>query len=367
MSTATQNPTEYSPLTSPITSAPDLTARMAAIQDVAIVLSPLTGVSDFPAGWRVSERYVFAQWDSFEKSGKTYLRGDVYKPSWAQGDHAAPTSQLLNKIWSSAGGSILFLRRVDDRKDPHICEVEGQLELRQLDSNLQKIPADKRLDLSGGSEATKAMRSDAQRSQARQRIHELTMTEAFSRGIRKALAMGQSYSMADLKTKPFVVYACVPDFDMSDKMTRAMVVASQLGCVEQLFGVSGGAGQKLLSSGTIDTPNGATVNAATGELVEPAAASAGYDDLPPDEPSPSTPEAVCEHSCGCQVEIPKADAEKSLEKLHIALCEPCFPGRQFDYGRHASMTTLGYPPPYDKLTPAKARDHAKNLAAKGGA
>lgn len=341
---STQSPTKYVPLTEPILTAAQLTQRMAAIQDVAIVLSPLTGVSDIPAGWRVSERYIFAQWEIVDYKGNKTPRGDVYRASWCQGDHVAPSGQLLNKIWSEAGGSILCLKRVDDRKNPHICETEGQLELRQLDSNLQRIPAERRLDLTEGSEAARGARSAAQLSQMRLRIHELSASEAFLRGIRKGLAMAQSYSMADLECKPFVVYACVPNFDMTDKMTRAMVVASQLGCVEALcvealFGATGGGRQLLIEAAqaeTIDTANGHTVDAKTGEVVDDFTP-----DPPPAEapPEPTVPDAVCACEHGCQAPISKATVDSTTAYTGRPLCRSCYPfGEDFNVASHKGVT-----------------------------
>jgi len=190
------------------------------------------------------------------------------------------------------------------------------------------------------------------------------MTEAFSRGIRKALAMAQSYSMAALKEKPFVVYACVPDFDMSDKMTRAMVVASQLSCVEQLFGAAG-ARQLMLGPGqpqgpTIETPNGATVDAATGEVVEN-----GEDDFTPPPAAAaaqaqSTPEAACECEHGCQAPITAEVAEKTQAITGRKLCKACFPGAGFDYSLHAQLTSLKLSK-YPDMTPAKAHEWAQKL------
>jgi hypothetical protein len=193
------------------------------------------------------------------------------------------------------------------------------------------------------------------------------MTEAFSRGIRKGLAMAQSYSMAALESKPYVVYACVPNFDMSDKMTRAMVVASQLGCVEALFGAAGGGRQLLIEGGqqpeTIETANGTTVSARTGEVIDEPE-SGDFPDFH-DEPPPPEPEIiVCGCECGDQVELDAEAEAASMKNLGGPRCAQCYPGPAFDYGRHAQMKRMGYPK-LAHYTPADAHERAKK--ARGGA
>ncbi len=362
MSTPATAARKYEPLTKPIYHAADLVKRMQEIQDVAFVLSPFTGVSDIPQGWRISERFVFAKWEMEEYKGREHPRGDVYKPFWAKGDSVAPTGQLLNRIWGSAGGSVLFLRRVDDRKEARICEVEGQLLLRQLDANEIKIPCDKRLDLTEGGDGTANMEPD-QLKQARKRIHELVMTEALLRGIRKAFSLSQSYSMKDLQVKPFVVYACVPDFDMTDPMTRKMVVASQLGIVDRLFGPSSstplliGGGPE---PGRITEPPNGIVDINSARVIDEPPDEGDFPDLPADQPAPPIYVCGCAHGGGCQAEISEIVHKMTVERYGGPRCGRCAPGKKYDEKAHEEMVTLAFPK--DKsMTPSKAAGLAAQM------
>jgi hypothetical protein len=336
---------KYVPLTKPLYTSDELVARMAEIQDVAIVLSPFSGVSDIQPGWRVSERHVFADLEG----------GDIYKPFWGKGDDVAPSGKLLNRIWNAAGGSVLYLRRVDDRQDPHIVEWEGILELRQIDTNVVKIPCEKRLDLSKGSAAIEKMKP-GQIGQARGRIHELGATEAFFRGVRKGTGMSQSYSEAVLKVKPFVVYCAVPDYDMQDPVIKRMVVASQLGVTNLMYGPAA-AGPALETA-----PAPRALPPGTTEIVEAETITDASDFAPPpaEEEEKEEEVKVCECPCGDQIAISEEVAEATTRQVGAPRCRECYPAKSFVYDRHKDLSSLKLPLA-PKLTPSMAHSNAQKM------
>jgi hypothetical protein len=205
--------------------------------------------------------------------------------------------------------------------------------------------------------------TDDQYGQAAKRIHELAMTEAYLRGIRKGLAMEQAYPLEDLKVKPFVVYACVPDPDMSDPRVRLLVTASQLNCVAQLFGQA--SPQQFLAgappSPMIETAEG-KVDTATGEIIN----GDTEEDGPPPPPAATAPAPtqtvrVCECVCGDQAEIREARAAQMIQYVGIPVCSACYPfGKAWDPQRHAHLAKLNLPK-YPDLTPTAAASHSERV------
>jgi len=350
MSTEAQATRKYEPLSKPIYTAAQLVERMKEIADVAIVLSPFAGISEIPQGWRISERHVYAQVAEGDdgKGGRTLI-GDLYKPFWAKGDTCAPTKLFILRIWMAAGGSILWSRRVDDRKDSRFVEWDAMLELRQLDTNVVKFPGNKRLDLR---EAADHNLTGDQLRQARKRITELAESEAILRGVRGVLALAQSYSIADLKSKPFVLYQAVPDYDMDDPIIKRMVAATQLGVVDRMFGpasptpllgtpqaaplqITNGRGNGDQQTAVV---NGELVNTQTGQVMEDAS---GFEPPPAQAQEPTI---VCTCPCGDQMVVGPENARVSVAAVGTPRCPTCWPwNAKYDVKRHAELKNMEMP------------------------
>ena len=344
---------------SAITNVAELTARMREIQDIAFVCSPFANIDSIPEFFRISERVVTIDPDPAKQ--------EVYfSPQFCKPGEVALTKPGLMKLWLASGGQVIASRRTDDRSDPHLCSWEVIGEYRQIDGNIVRVHGNRTLDYRDGSEQIKGLKP-GDIAQKRRAIQGLSETFALERMQRSGINLLQKYKAADLGSKPFVCYALVQDVSREqDPVIRRMAAAQAFGMVRELYGDAGG--QAALTgapppAGLIETANGTTVSARTGEVIDEPE-SGDFPDFH-DEPPPPEPEIiVCGCECGDQAEIdPEAEAA-SVRNLGGPRCAQCYPGPAFDLGRHAQMKRMGYPK-LAHYTPADAHERAKK--ARGGA
>ena len=228
MSTALTKQADEALPGAPVSTALQVRETIEKLRGQFNVLTPAVVIDHIPAMHRVSFGVV--------PFGPDDVYGDPkgFKPPFLNDNERAPNKVGLLKLLAAAGGKVISSVRLDDRKDPLVCEFQVTIDIVQLDGNIARSIATKRLDFSDGSAQISAMK-DKQLVQQRQMIAELAESKAMNRAIRAALQLKQKYTVQEL-ARPFVIPKLVVDLDMSDPLIRQMAAAKALGIEAQLYG-----------------------------------------------------------------------------------------------------------------------------------
>jgi len=319
----------------------------------ANLITPVQHVDYIPQMHRVSLRAVV-----IDPAG-----ADVYKPKFCEAYERAPGKTMILKLLQAAGGTVVESHRTDDGREQYVCDWQVRISVPQLDGTRVEYIGSKRVDYRDGSAQVASFTSN-QLASARQFLHEMAETKALLRAVRGALALRQKYTLTEL-AKPFVVPALVPDPDMSDPEVRKMVAAQSLGIADKIYGP--GTPKALPEGGKIiDVPRDHDNRPEPVRSLPPAdrvvrmtedderEALHGTDDVdealfgaPPAPPPPkdpvaqSAPVALCGCSCGHQLEVSEAVAQKTRELVGSIRCGECYPwGPKFDQKAHAELKDL---------------------------
>lgn len=333
-------------LPEPISRIQTLVDRIKELKEQAFIVCPFTSLDLVPANFQISERVITL--DTNPKNG------DVYTSSFTKGDDVALAKNGILKIWAAAGGTVLSSKQVDDRSDPLFVEWSVMLEIRQIDGNVVQYPGSKRLDLRDGSPEILAMKSQAGMiATARQFIVSMAESKALLRGMRGVLALNQSYSAAELRTKPFVCYTLVPIFDTTDPVIRRMVAASLLGpglyaqVVKDMAAESQTGETRVITDGArlpeaAQQPQDTTQPIPTSTA--PAASMSGppLEDEADDNLDPLS--CMCPHGPNgerCGTKLTEEQLSSSVQNIGDGRCSPCYPGQNFELDQHKHMEKLG--------------------------
>ncbi len=159
---------------------------------------------------------------------------DVYHDNRMPGQQVGLKHTALVELWNAAGGSPVASMRIDDGNDPNYVEWQYSGKYREIGGMWIPSVQSKRLDFRGESAQIKSM-TDGQLSQQRSSIYELAESKAFSRVIRKALGVKQSYTPDEIAW-PFVVVRPMLVANLKDPLTRAIFLADAMGSSAALFG-----------------------------------------------------------------------------------------------------------------------------------
>lgn len=255
-------------------------------------------------------------------------REDMYYTPKNWGDGFALKGTALAALFREAGGQYRRSERMDDRSDPLVCHMSATVVMRAMNGLDAPFTKDREIDLRPGSPEDKAMATEKQRSQAQQTIMRVCETKAQLRAMREAIGAKQSYTGADAAL-PYVIPVLVPNPDMNNPVHANFMLAHSMGQVDTLYG------KKALPPASVTTEHG-TVDAHTGEIID----AETVDDIPQAEPEV----ARCGCPCNCTAEVPEATAKFTLEKRKGVRCTACWPGSQFDHGRHKNLGSLGLDP-----------------------
>ena len=157
--------TRVQPLPRPLATVTAFVDRMRQLQDQAFVLCPFSGTDSIRGGYQISERIVVVNPDVAAK--EVY-----YSSTFCKAGEVALTKIAILRLWSAAGGSVAWSRRVDDMEDPRLCSWDVMLTLKQLDGNIQRFPGNRTVDYRDGSDQLQGMQPK-QIQMARARITEL--------------------------------------------------------------------------------------------------------------------------------------------------------------------------------------------------
>jgi len=310
----------------------DPVGRALAQYDVARynVLTPVTVIDRLPEMTRLSVRIVQAD-----------IENDTYHSKLFMGQtERAPSKLLLDKIAAAAGLSWdpLNCGRIDDRSDPNVVEWKMAGRLLDFDGLARTIIRSKRVDLNDDSSQVRGW-TVKQIQASRGHLMELAESKAANRVIRAALSVRQKYTRDEL-ARPFVIPRLVPEFDLSDPIVRAAIVAHRLGAERQLY--------QPAPAAIIDLPEGPQAEPpALPPEDEPdddgrdVGTADGFPDEPTTEKAPSErcECAVCPTGVGeaCGVDLTDQQAVVAFTRKHFgkplcALC--CSASQQYDKEAH---------------------------------
>jgi len=342
----------------PLSSAREVGLALAALRekDAAFILTPLAGVDHVPDFHAISLRVLWID-PSFSvtktENGKTIYKAGphcYFNPAFMSPGEVGLTKNGLAAILGVAGANPISTR-VDDRKEPFAAEFQAVVYNQDFDGLWRQYPGHKRVDLSPNSPAAKAMTPN-QLAQARQFVAEMAESKAILRALRPLFGLAQVYKVDDLKRKPWVVPKLVKRWDLSDPDQKAAAIQEAMDTGGKLFG--GGPPADLAKLAPPAMPGepavvpgpAAPAKGAAAPSVAPAAEpepKAFEDEIPDFDEQPSSSLIVCACPCGCQGEITPEVAEVTKQKIGTPRCAVCYPGRQFDVGRHKDLANLGIP------------------------
>ena len=367
-----------------LTTAQEVGLALVAMReaDSHFILTPLSAVDHIPAFHAISFRVLRID-PSFSvtktENGKTIYKAGphcYFNPAFMSPGEVGLTKNGLAAIMAVAGANPISTR-VDDRKEPFAAEFQAVVYNQDFDGMWRQYPGHKRVDLGPDSPTAKAMTPN-QLTQARQFVAEMAETKAILRALRPLFGLGQVYKVEDLKRKPFVVPKLVKRWDLTDPDQKRAAIQEGVDTSARLFGGGPPADLARLAppvmsaaAPAVEPATAPTATAAPSTKTEeapvvaqkdgPGASAVAFEDVIPDFDEPSL--VVCGCPCGCQAEITPEVAEITKQKIGTARCAVCYPGRQFDVGRHKDLKTLGIPR-WPNLT---AQDVATKWAAQGAA
>lgn len=335
MGEPTQALVKVEALQSPIATVTQFRDRLRHIENMAFVTCPFVNLDTIPANYLISERLVVVSPDL--KKRDVYWSGLFCEGTKDAPKTVALTRRALGRLWIAAAGNILWSKQVGDRTDSRVVEWSVGGEIRQVDGNIVQLVKSKRIDLRDGSDEIIGMSEKQLRGQ-RAHIYELAETKAMLRLVRAALDVPDVISVEELRQKVWACYALVPQIDTTNSEIQKMVVAAQLGIVDQVYG----ARQTVIDVKPIP------------ELGTPAMDLDGEPETPtqeaPEEPfdlggvpppaAAAPPEAVCGCPCGHQKAIKKETAEATIKVVGSPRCQACYPGESFAYEQHKHLASL---------------------------
>lgn len=335
----------------PLATVDDLRRTFESLKDRANVVSPVAAVSHVKPLHQISLRAVV-----IDPTTECYQ-----DKRFCQGDEVALGGVGLSKLMAAAGAQVVQETRLDDRSDPHYCEIEVYVAVQDFDGTWRQVPGTKALDLRKGSEDAKAM-TEKELSNARKHIQSLCETKAIYRALRKLLTLRQKYSRKELE-RPWVVPKLVPHLDLSDPDQKAAAIQDALSTTRALFGPAP-AERRTTHDSTpaalppaVDSVHGQEPrrepSSPAKEEVPASDGAAGDFDLP-DFKEKEEQLFVCGCPCGDQVAVTEEVARLTKEKVGGIRCKACYPGAGFDYARHKDLRTLELPM-FPKLTADDAR------------
>ena len=330
-------------------------------KDSSFILTPLAAIDHIPAFHAISFRVLWI--DPTFSVTKTEAGKSVYKagphcyfnPAFMSPGEVGLTKNGLAAIMAVSGANPISTR-VDDRKEPFAAEFQAVVYNQDFDGLWRQYPGHKRVDLGPESPVAKAM-TPRQLEQARQFVAEMAESKAILRALRPLFGLGQVYKVEDLKRKPFVVPKLVKRWDLNDPDQKRAAIQEAMDTTARLFGGAPPADLAKLAPpsdsvlrampGTFESEPKATTsptNTVEAPSAVPAAESTPaesttFEDVDFDKPSL----VVCACPCGCQGEITPEVAEITKQKIGTPRCAVCYPGRQFDVGRHKDLANLGIP------------------------
>jgi hypothetical protein len=205
-----------------------LTLRDAGVHLVGPGVQSLVKVETLPQMYEMN-------WHAFRFD--TDPKGpDFYKGSFCESDEVAFKRDALLKMWSAAGGRDVLSLREDTGKDPYYVTWKFGGSVMDMSGQWLASQKSKEIDLTDGSPAA-AIMTPKQLGQQRSEIVSLAEAKAHNRVIRQLLGIRQKYTAREA-AKPFVLMRLVLVPDMSDPLTRAMVLANAMGAQQALFGNS---------------------------------------------------------------------------------------------------------------------------------
>jgi len=367
--------------TQPVGSVEQLRAAFEALSASANVICPIAAVDHIMPMHQISLRAVVVDptVDSYGAGPECYR-----DPRFCKGDEVALGKNALSKIMAAGGVQIVDKRRLDDRSDPHYCEIEVVLGVRDFDGTPRQVIATKEMDLRSGAPETMKPEKDSQGGKTgrlvpyedtaladkRRHIQSHAETKAIERGIRLLFSLRQKYSAKDL-AKPFIVPKLVPALDPEDPDQKAALIRIVEGSSGALYGRPPQEAYKdrlrgaLKSAVDRELPEARVLVDATPERALSPAEQLGDDGLDFDEPpAAAAPVHICGCPCSCQAEITAEIAKLTIDRTGSPRCGACFPGRLFSYEPHKHLATLQLRQ-YPAMTPAMAEEQRKRSTTKG--
>lgn len=356
--------TRISDVTSrPLVSVEDLRRTFESLSGQANVVSPIAAVNHVKPLHQISLRMVVIEPETECYQDKRFCKDNEF----------ALGGVGLQKLLAAAGAQIVSRTRLDDRSNPHYCEIETTLAVQDFDGAWRQMIGTKELDLRDGSEDAKNM-LPKELSNARKHIQSLCETKAIYRATRKLFTLRQKYTKAEL-ARPWVVPKLVPNLDLSDPDQKAAAIAEATAGTRGLFGPPPGETRTMRDvSPPLALPSGDATSerqdaAATREAAETAGEHDDQVDLDlldvAEPPKEAVPVIHCGCPCGDQAEVAVEVAEVTKEKYGSVRCRACAPSKSFDFGRHKDLRGgLLDLPKHPRLTVDELRRQLDALAAK---
>lgn len=256
-----------------------LAERVRQMQEVAHILSPAVAVSSIAPGWKIDTGVVVIDPRFDAKTGAgddVYYQASIHKSTKGDGETYVPVEVSLNakglaRILATAGIEITDSARTDNGREQYYWSWSVRGVITDFNGTKRRLPpGDAEIDYRDGSagigewtpakwaervaaaEQRKASLRDSDKWKAKpeaingwtaDRVMNarrfglrIVQTEALNRLIR-GIGIKQKYTIAEL-AKPFVLFRCSPDPDMSDPETRRIVTAAQYGAAHLLYPAS---------------------------------------------------------------------------------------------------------------------------------
>lgn len=315
----------------------------------AFILCPVTRIDSIPDVFQISRRMVLIDptVPGINQSG-----AQVYHSALFHGENKGqPTEVSLGKVailqlLGAAGGSIISSARMDDRSDPLLCEFTVVAAVQDFDGVWRQMPGTKTIDLHDGTPEALGLKGGL--NAARKNIVRLCEAKAMEAAVRALLGLQQKYSVADLRTKPFIIPKLVLNGNHPD--VRQHLIKSAAGPQAALYGAPTSTGDVVA----------ALPEAAPEKPAPPPATEEPTEDDMPDLPPPEEEAVIiCGCPCGHGVEVKTVAATAGMDRLGCVRCARCWPGgKSYDVEAHKHLGKLGIKKSPD-LTAEKAAEMKK--------
>lgn len=305
----------------------EFTERVRQIQDAAFVLSPMNAAGDFAPQFQATPVIVWIDPTIDPKSGRgadVYHQYSIHKSHKVGDDWVADEVSVnhngLMRILNAAGVNVKPTRWLQDgvvERNIWVCETDGEITdftgtVRSVPTGIGSLDArDGSPDIGEWSQdewakrvaAAEAKKASTKNDNDRKRIkpeaingwtaervmqvrkygRQLAKTKSLN-GLARKLGVRQSYTIDELKRKPFVIMRAVYVPDMSNPEVAKMYAAAHLGVTHLLYG--GPSAPKLPPP--IDEP----ITHAHGEEGSTIAGEVVHDDDPPTAAAPTDAEEL---------------------------------------------------------------------------
>ena len=209
------------------------------------ILTPFcrSEVPNIPNGWDVyfHQYTVSLEYDDKERK---FVDGEVY---YVEGTRDLALTkvglwkleQLAGVSWEDPKTGVSTIRRMDDRKDPYVCQYQATGYIRDIDGQIRSSSDGFGYDLRDNSAFAQSLKEKPKALlQLRKNIEQQSITKAKLRVLRSLLGIKSSYKMDELK-KPFVVLKMSFNLDTLDPEIRKQLdtiqAAKQMGIEKELF------------------------------------------------------------------------------------------------------------------------------------